>query len=337
MSEEASFPERPRTVSHLTSLVDRYAKAHGLASGRVRKSLSYTIIAAALERVRSFDEASAFIIKGGVALERRLERPRTTKDMDVIYRDPGGDLLDALDKAFSEPYDGWSLRRDGEPEVLEKAVRVNVKLGYQGKSWGTVPLEVSEPEGALIPPERLAAFDLRQFGLNGPETIAALPIRRQMAQKMHGMTEVPSEGRENRRFRDLLDLWRFGDQGKIPVDREMRSECIQVFRRRRMHTWPPTIVVYPSWHASLRSLSERDGISFPGADEAAVEIRTLLESIDALAERVFAREYSEIPDILKRNTDLRDIVHALVESEPILEKALQGGSRLMRFVRSWNG
>ena len=321
---------RPRSIRELESIVGRYATAEGLAPGRVRRSISFTVIAAVLERVRAYDGTPAFVIRGGVAIERRLEgRPRTTKDFDTVFRSPGLDLIDALDEAFRAPYDGWTLRRDSEPEDLGKALRINVKIDFEGHSWGTVPLEVSEPEGTVIPPENVPAFDLSPFGLNGPETLPYLAVRRQVAQKLHAVTAPPPEGKENNRFRDLLDVWRL--RTAVPVDPELRSECKQVFRLRRTHPWPPSITVYDSWPAALKRLAADEGIDFPDAYAAAGNVGQFIASIEATAARVFAREFSEIPAVLSQNTDLRDGIYALVASEPIEGKMTEGGTRLVRF------
>jgi hypothetical protein len=324
-----SPPGAPRRASDLESLAAQYANKEGLAPGIVRLRISFTIIATVLQKVRAFDNSLAFMIKGGVAIERRLDRPRTTKDMDLIFRDPGANLIDALDEAFSLDHDGWTIRRNGEPEALPKAIRIEARLEYRGKPWGTVPLEISELEGPIVPAEHVQAFDLSQFGLQASKTLSVLPLRRQVAQKFHAMTEPPRAGAENRRFRDLFDLWFLRD--KIPLDPDMRFECIHTFRVRKKHAWPPKIVLYESWHESLKQLAAKDGNKFPDAVEAAADVEKLLSSIEALSKRVFASEYAQIPEILQSNTDLRDRVYGLVQSEPIHGKALDGGTRSPRF------
>lgn len=129
----------PANVRALLSIVGQYAREKGLAPGRVQRSISFSILGGALERVRLYDGSPAFIIKGGVAIERRLDsQTRATRDFDAVFQDKQQDLLPALDQAFAEPYGDFSLRRDGEPEDIGKATRVSVKLAYRGKSWGTV-------------------------------------------------------------------------------------------------------------------------------------------------------------------------------------------------------
>lgn len=329
MTAEESIP-RPRSVRELESVVSHYANTNGLAPARVRRSISFTIIAAVLERVQAYDGSPAFVIKGGVALERRFTgRPRTTKDFDTTFRSPGSDVTDALDDAFRTPYDGWTLRRAGVPEDIGKATRVEVRLEYEGRPWGTVPVEVSAPEGTAIPPEHVPAFNLAVFGLRGPKTVTVLPLRRQIAQKLHAMTEPPAEARENPRFRDLLDLWQL--RTTAVVDGELRSQCIQIFRLRRKHAWPPQVVVYGSWPEGLARMAAEEGVEFPGVETITDEVQQFIADIDAVAVRVFAREFAEIPAVLRQNTDLCDSVYALVGSEPIAGKITEGGSRLTRF------
>jgi hypothetical protein len=51
----------------------------------------------------------------------------------------------------------------------------------------------------------LAAISVSQFGLESPERIAVMAVRYQIAQKLHAVTERPSD-HENARYWDLIDL-----------------------------------------------------------------------------------------------------------------------------------
>ncbi len=271
------------------------------------------------------------MIKGGVAIERRLgASTRATKDFDTIFYEPTPKLLARLDEAFRDPYDDWTLRRYGEPEDLGKAQRITIKLEYNGRAWATVPLEVSAPEGAATPHETVGAFDLKDFGLTGPEQLPCLPIRRQLAQKIHAVTKPPAlEGGENHRFRDLYDIWRLKDE--VPVDYELRAECKQVFRIRDLHLWPPEVSLYPSWPPSLAAMASAERIDCPEASVLAAQVQEFIQAIDLLSEPVFAQELSEIQGVLYSNTDLKDRVYALVESAPIAGKVTEGTDRIVRF------
>ena len=100
--------------SHLEQLVDRYGKAHGLATQRTRRWLSVMALIGALDRVRA-DDGPRFLVKGGVSIELRLGlRVRATKDVDLVFRGDADEMLDALEEAFEQPSAGLWFRRKAQ-------------------------------------------------------------------------------------------------------------------------------------------------------------------------------------------------------------------------------
>lgn len=58
----------------------------------------------AAERVELPHGGPSFVLKGGVAIELRLRSAaRATQDVDVVFRRPEVELIDALDAAFAKP------------------------------------------------------------------------------------------------------------------------------------------------------------------------------------------------------------------------------------------
>jgi hypothetical protein len=73
----------PASAGVLAKYVQAYARANGIAEGRVRAWISHMIAAGVLRRVAG--NQPPFIVKGGVALELRLRnRARATQDIDLI-------------------------------------------------------------------------------------------------------------------------------------------------------------------------------------------------------------------------------------------------------------
>lgn len=239
--EKLRRPATPRTRTALEQLVGRYSKHYRVPQARIRNWISFMILAGALERVQDEAGASAFVVKGGVALELRLRlRARATRDFDATFRQQFGEMLDVLDAALREPYGDFRLTRRGAIRDLGgKARRVEVQVQYRDRPWATVQMEVSAGDGQLIEAERVPATDLSELGLDGPEFIHCLSTRFQIAQKIHAVTAPPPEGRQNERFRDLVDLWLLRELGTdlVPV----RQACEDVFRARAMHPWPPAV------------------------------------------------------------------------------------------------
>jgi len=265
----------------LEQLVDRYGKAHGLAVQRTRRWLSVMALLGTLDRARA-DDGPWFLVKGGVSMELRLGlRVRATKDIDLVFRGDQGEMLDALEQAFELPYSGFAFRRKGELEDIRDtgSRRLEVQVSFGGREWQTLQLEVARPEVdeiELVP----VAVGIADFGLDGPEVVACLSLRYQVAQKLHAVTEQPP-GRQNLRFWDLIDLMLLDeligdDLGGV------REAAEQVFAGRGTHNWPPELVVAEAWgEPYARTMGEIDDGLPPTVEEAARRVRDLIARVAA--------------------------------------------------------
>lgn len=271
---------QPKTEKHLGQLVSQYAEASGLGVRRVRQRISAMAFVGALERVREEDTPARFLIKGGMACELRFQgKARTTRDLDAVFHGSLDELLADLDAAFSEPYSGFSFNYS-EPEAIGETSshRFDVKLTYAGRSWATLRVEVSPPEGRAHEPEMVPALTVSEFGLTGPVEVTCLSLRYQIAQKIHACTER-FEARENERVHDLIDLLLMEEL--IEDDARVKEACVEIFELRAAHPWPPTLSVEPSWPDVYAGLAVE--IDFPIADvaEAAALLQALIDRIDA--------------------------------------------------------
>ena len=199
----------PPSAGVLARYAQAYARELGVAEGRVRAWVAYMIMAGVFDRATNAD-SPLFIVKGGVALELRLrDRARATKDIDIVLRDSTADLADSLEQALTgEPYQGFSFRRKGQPLLLDNGA-VNMEFGvtYKGQPWTSVSVDIARAEAGELDVEWVDAIALTDaFGVTGPAQLPCLPIRFHVAQKLHGMTLPPRPGKQNERFRDLVDL-----------------------------------------------------------------------------------------------------------------------------------
>jgi hypothetical protein len=165
----------------LAKYVQAYARANGLAEGRVRAWISYMITAGMLERAAAGGQPP-FIVKGGVALELRLRnRARATKDIDLALRLADADLALTLERALTgDPYQGFSFRRKREPLVLDNGVmNMEFAVSYRGGTWASVTIDIARGESSENEIEWLPAIPLTgSFGVTGPESLPCLPLRR---------------------------------------------------------------------------------------------------------------------------------------------------------------
>lgn len=276
--DEAS-PERPKKFSDLQRAVDAYARTEGIPVVRVQRRISFMILCAVLERVRIPDESPAFLIKGGVSLELRFKnRARATKDLDALYRGAFDTLMEAIDRALATPYGDFSFRREGETRVIGPAHQIQVRIAYRGRTWGTIPLEVSSPDTPSHDAEQVQAMDIATFGLIGPATVSCLPLNDQIAQKLHAVTEISAPGRRpNDRFRDAADLLILREV--VSDWPGLRNACEATFRARRKHAWPPTLVPPEHWRDPFERLAGELDVATTDIAEAVVEIQNFIAKI----------------------------------------------------------
>jgi type II secretory pathway pseudopilin PulG len=254
---------------------------------RARRQLGYVALAATLMRhARNKHDEPLFLIKGGVAVELLLGlRARATKDLDASVRLTGEDIGPRLRAALAHGWEGFTFRLTGLELVRDTAaLRGDVKVAYQGDPWSTVQFEASPAEGTaghqihwtgntFVDPERL--------GLPSPGELPLVTIAYLIAQKLHACTDHTDDERSNDRYRDLIDL--------ILVDRLVRDQdragvrevCVEIFRLRAKHAWPPRITVLPDWPEGYRTLAEQLGFAPADVHQAAIDVQEIIARIDA--------------------------------------------------------
>jgi hypothetical protein len=263
--------------------VQELARQQGMVVVRLQRRISFMVVAAFLDRVRDANDDPLFIVKGGVAMELRLHlRARASKDFDTVFRETFDHMLASLDLALQTPHGGFSLTRDeSQPVGGTPARRINLKLAYKGRGWSTVQLEVSPTEGSAgAEMDRVPAFDIASLGLEGPAEIPCLPVRYQLAQKIHACTEAFDEGPDNARFRDLIDILLLRSLIDAEALAEVRAACADVFSVRDKHSWPPSLSVPPSWRSPYTRLADETGFGITDVEDAAAAVRAVIAEID---------------------------------------------------------
>lgn len=264
--------------------VAQRSRDSGVAVGRLRRGISFMVLAGALDKVRDSDSGPLFVIKGGVGMELRLNhRARASKDFDAIFREEMENLLDRLDQAFLDPYEGFAMTRN-EPARIRgsNSVRVEIRLSFNGRSWGTVPIEIApveEPEVLSI--DQIAAIDISKFGLDGPEELPCVGIPYQMAQKLHACTERFDTGSENDRHHDLIDIILLDDLLHESQLGSVRRACVAIFENRSAQPWPPVLDVPATWAEPYKRLALEIEFEVAEVERAADLVREIIAKIDA--------------------------------------------------------
>ncbi len=279
----------PGDRAHLERLLDTWARDPTVkaTAGRLRNVVSSLVVVGLIEGVVDDQGDAQIALKGGRALELRFGlMARTSADFDAAYRGSIQAILSGIAVAAQNGWHGF-FGALGEVQEITRAgimpppVRVPLRLTYKGKAFATVPLEFSAAEGRSL--ERLEvatiAISLSPVHLPGPTNAVFLPLRYQVAQKLHACTEVPTEG-SNRRVHDLHDLLLIRELAVRPEDQPaIAVACREIFEGRAKHAWPPEITVWPDWEVTWTALRDREGFNMT-LDEAVEQVR---EWIAALA------------------------------------------------------
>lgn len=250
---------------------------------RLQRWLNAMVVTAVLDRVRDEEGDPVFLLKGGVAMELRLHlRARATSDYDAAFRVTVDEVMDQLDEAIAEPWKHFDVTREA-PERIEStsAARVRLRISYQGRSWGSVALEMAPVEGEMgCELDRVPATPLDSLQIDGPAAANCVSLRYQVAQKCHACTEVFEKGRDNDRFRDIMDILLVGDLLREVGLHRVREACADIFAVRGKQPWPPTVTVYPSWRAPFAATARENGFEPDDIDAAAAQLTALISEID---------------------------------------------------------
>ncbi|MDP2955860.1 MAG: nucleotidyl transferase AbiEii/AbiGii toxin family protein [Longimicrobiales bacterium] len=293
----------PRTASALGQAINRCAAELGVGPDWVQRWIGFMVVADALARYAP-DGQPAFELKGGAAIELRLGRPvregdaaggerkptagaRATRDLDATFRGVLDDLEAAVRSALAEPRHPFAFRVELEQPNPEFMRRFRIRVGYREvrlgrvmeRSFSNVKLEVSPYEGRHVEPDRVPAFSLKPFGLDGPNQLPCIPLTKQVAQKLHAATEPAADGKVNDRFRDLLDLALLS--ALVPPSRELREVCEETFAIRGKHPWPPEITAYPHWIEPLEQKAAEMGLPEATAAEIVQHVTEYVRLIAA--------------------------------------------------------
>jgi hypothetical protein len=188
----------------------RTATGTGVEFARRRQLLVFSRFIARIGAVLG----DAARLKGGLVLELRLRRARTTKDIDLRLMGLPDNILVKLQEAARRNLGDFLTFEVGPDEVHPQiqndglrydALRFRVEPRLAGKLHGQ-PFGVGVVFGDPIlgEPDVVVVEDVLGFAGIAPPSLRAYPIESHIAEKLHAYTRPRS--RPNSRVRDLPDL-----------------------------------------------------------------------------------------------------------------------------------
>jgi nucleotidyltransferase AbiEii toxin of type IV toxin-antitoxin system len=206
------------------------------------------------------------MLKGGLVVELRVERARTTKDVDLrIVGAPTG-LLERLARAARLELGDFMLftvAPDAEhPDITNEGMiyegqRYRVNCVLAGKTYGQpFGLDIAFADPILGEPDIIVADDILGFAGIEPPSLLLYPIETHIAEKLHAYT-LPRK-RPNSRVKDLPDIALLAGVRELEPSR-LRAALAQTFDSRRTHPLPASVPSpSPAWGAPYARMVEED-------------------------------------------------------------------------------
>jgi len=229
----------------------------------------------------------AVTLKGGLALELRVERARTTKDVDLRVMGPPADILDRLRKAARRDLGDFmvfTIRPDERHPAIQNdgmkydGVRFRAECNLAGKVYGR-PFGVDVAFGDPIfgEPEVVVAEDTLGFAGIAPPTLRVYPVETHLAEKLHAYT-MP-RARPNTRVKDLPDIALIATAGPLESGR-LRAAIEQTFDFRGTHDVPASLPAPPdTWRGPYTTLAKEDRLRWATLDQAFQAARAFLDPV----------------------------------------------------------
>jgi hypothetical protein len=154
-----------------------------------------------------------------------------------------------------------------------------------GRPFSTVQFEAAPAEGQAGQALHFvdnAFVDPGDLGLTAVGDVPLVTLAYLIAQKLHACTDHANPAWANDRARDLIDILlvrRLMEKSELI---KVRQACVEIFRLRNTHPWPPSITVLPEWpHLYQTELAKTAGFEPSDIELAARDVDALIAQIDA--------------------------------------------------------
>ena len=259
------------------------ASNHGADFSRRRQLLVFDRFLARITQVFG----DAVMLKGGLVLELRLARARTTKDIDLRMMGEPADVLAKLQEAGQldlADFMRFEVQSDPRYPTIEaggrqyEGYRFRASCMLAGKIYGgRFGVDVAYGDPIACDPDLVIANDLLGFAGISPPSVRLYPVVTHIAEKLHAYT-VPRI-RPNSRIKDLPDMALLASAGSLDASL-LRAALKQTFEFRATHPLPDTIPRPPGfWDEPYQAMAFADELLWPKLGELHGVVAAFLEPV----------------------------------------------------------
>lgn len=261
----------------------RTASGGGTAFARKRQRLIFERF---LARVAA-TLGETVTLKGGLVLELRLQRARTTNDVDLRMAGAPVDVLVQLQRAARYQFDDfltYEIVPDAEhpditnPGMRHEGMRFRAECRLAGKPYGLpFGVDVAFGDPMLGTPDLLTGDDTLSFAGVPPLSMRVYPVTTHLAEKLHAYTLPRS--RPNSRVKDLPDLALLATVHTLDAQL-LRSALEKTFSFRQTHPLPSALPP-PSagWQAPYAALARENQLRWTSLSEVTMAATNFLDPV----------------------------------------------------------
>jgi predicted nucleotidyltransferase component of viral defense system len=229
----------------------------------------------------------AVTLKGGLALELRLERARTTRDIDLRLTGSPKELLARLQEAARRDegdFLTFEIRPDRDhPQIQNdgmkyEGLRFRAESRLAGRPFAQpFGVDVAFADPLNGEPELVTADDTLAFAGIRPPKLRIYPLETHVAEKLHAYTLPRS--RPNTRVKDLPDLVLLASVRSIAAAR-LAEAFAQTFAFRNTHALPVTFPTPPpAWETAYAAMARDDELPWTTLAEVTEHAKAFLDPI----------------------------------------------------------
>jgi len=229
----------------------------------------------------------AVLLKGGLVLELRLERARTTKDIDLRMIGSPDTVLAKLQEAGRKnlgDFMSFEVNPDPEQPTIQndgmqyEGLRFRAECRLAGKVYGQrFGVDVAFGDPILGEPTTVTAEDALAFAGIAPPVLQLYPIETHIAEKLHAYT-MPRP-RPNTRVKDLPDMALLATAESLEFE-QLRAALERTFTFRATHSLPSSLPDPPSnWLTPYVEMARENELPWTTLEQVATAAGTFLNPV----------------------------------------------------------
>ncbi len=267
----------------LEDRLNKISREKGIDILKLRRHVSFDRFLARLYKKAPED----IVIKGGYALELRLDYARTTKDVDISFKgnlngfwSNNKELLQEFLQECAEVDLGDCFEFViGKASLdLENAIyggfRFPIDARVAGRTFSKFSIDMASGDTWITPHDVISPNNWLAFaGIESPK-IPLISLEQQFSEKLHAFT-LPRE-RPNSRVKDIVDMLALIQTDKMDLVK-LKVALIETFKRRNTHALSSALPEIPdNWGAPFKKMVKECKMDIE-INEAIIKIKSFCE------------------------------------------------------------